>query len=35
MPIGCPRNAPNTMHSDVNGGDKPIEVMVVDLKKEK
>jgi hypothetical protein len=30
-----PANAPNTMHSDVNGGDKPIEVMVVELKKEK
>jgi predicted component of type VI protein secretion system len=30
-----PANAPNTMHSDVNGGDKPIEVMVVELKKER
>jgi quercetin dioxygenase-like cupin family protein len=30
-----PANAPNTMHSDVNGGNKPIEVMVVELKKEK
>jgi beta-alanine degradation protein BauB len=30
-----PANAPNTMHSDVNGGEKPIEVMVVELEKEK
>lgn len=29
-----PRNPPNTMHADVNAGDKPIEVMVVELKKE-
>jgi beta-alanine degradation protein BauB len=30
-----PPNAPNTMHADVNAGDKPIEVMVVELKKDK
>jgi len=30
-----PANAPNTMHTDVNAGDKPIEVMVVELKHEK
>lgn len=30
-----PANPPNTMHADVNGGDKPIEVMVVELKHEK
>jgi quercetin dioxygenase-like cupin family protein len=29
-----PANPPNTMHSDVNAGDKPIEVVVVELKKE-
>ena len=29
-----PANAPNTMHADVNAGDKPIEVMVVELKKD-
>jgi len=29
-----PANAPNTMHADVNKGDKPIEVMVVELKHE-
>ena len=28
-----PANAPGTMHTDVNAGDKPIEVMVVELKK--
>jgi hypothetical protein len=28
-------NPPNTMHADVNGGDKPIEVMVVELEHEK
>ena len=28
-----PANAPNTMHVDANVGDKPIEVMVVELKK--
>ncbi len=26
---------PGTMHSDVNGGDKPIEVLVVELKKDR
>jgi hypothetical protein len=30
-----PKNAPNTMHADVNAGDQPIEVMVVELKKDK
>jgi beta-alanine degradation protein BauB len=30
-----PANPPGTMHADVNGGGKPIEVMVVELKKEK
>jgi quercetin dioxygenase-like cupin family protein len=30
-----PANPPNTMHADVNAGDKPIEVVVVELKKEK
>jgi hypothetical protein len=30
-----PAMAPNTLHSDVNAGDKPIEVMVVELEKEK
>jgi hypothetical protein len=30
-----PSSPPNTMHSDVNAGDKPIEVMVVELEKEK
>jgi hypothetical protein len=29
-----PANPPNTMHADVNAGDKPIEVVVVELKKE-
>jgi beta-alanine degradation protein BauB len=29
-----PANAPNTLHTDVNAGDKPIEVMVVELKHE-
>jgi beta-alanine degradation protein BauB len=29
-----PANPPNTMHADVNSGDKPIEVMVVELEKE-
>jgi quercetin dioxygenase-like cupin family protein len=28
-----PANAPGTMHTDVNTGNKPIEVMVVELKK--
>jgi beta-alanine degradation protein BauB len=27
-------NPPGTMHADVNAGDKPIEVMVVELEKE-
>jgi beta-alanine degradation protein BauB len=30
-----PANAPNTLHTDVNQGDQPIEVMVVELKHEK
>lgn len=30
-----PANPPNAMHADVNAGDKPIEVMVVELKHEK
>jgi hypothetical protein len=30
-----PTNAPGTMHADVNAGDQPIEVMVVELKKNK
>lgn len=30
-----PANAPNSMHADVNAGDAPIEVMVVDMKHEK
>jgi hypothetical protein len=30
-----PANPPNTMHADVNGGDRPVEVMVVELKHEK
>ena len=30
-----PMNPPGTMHADVNAGDKPIEVMVVELEKEK
>src|SRR3984957_3370772 len=29
-----PTNPPNTMHADVNAGDKPIAVMVVELEKE-
>jgi beta-alanine degradation protein BauB len=29
-----PKNPPGTMHADVNAGDKPIEVMVVELEKE-
>lgn len=28
-----PANPPGTLHTDVNIGDKPIEVMVVELKK--
>lgn len=27
-----PANAPNTVHTDVNAGDRPMEVMVVELK---
>lgn len=30
-----PSNPPGTMHADVNAGDKPIEVMVVELEHEK
>ncbi|HUA63098.1 MAG TPA: hypothetical protein VML19_30370 [Verrucomicrobiae bacterium] len=30
-----PANAPNTMHADVNAGNQPIEVMVVELKKDR
>jgi len=30
-----PANPPGTLHQDVNVGDKPIEVMVVELLKEK
>jgi beta-alanine degradation protein BauB len=30
-----PANTPDTMHADVNAGDKPIQVMVVELLKEK
>ena len=30
-----PANEPGTVHSDVNAGNKPIEVMVVELQKEK
>jgi quercetin dioxygenase-like cupin family protein len=30
-----PANPPHTMHADVNAGDKPIVVMVVELEKEK
>lgn len=30
-----PAMAPGTMHADVNAGDKPIEVMVVELEKER
>ena len=29
-----PANPPNTLHADVNAGDKPTEVMVVELKHE-
>ena len=29
-----PANAPGTLHSDVNAGNKPMEVMVVELEKE-
>ena len=30
-----PANPPNTMHADVNAGNQPIEVMVVELKKDR
>lgn len=30
-----PSNPPNTKHADVTSGDQPIEVMVVELEKEK
>ena len=30
-----PANPPNTKHADVNAGSQPIEVMVVELEKEK
>jgi len=30
-----PANAPGTMHTDVNVGDKPIEVMVVEVEDDK
>jgi hypothetical protein len=30
-----PANPPNTMHVDINAGNKPVEVMVVELLKEK
>jgi beta-alanine degradation protein BauB len=30
-----PADPPNTLHQDVNAGDKPIEVMVVELTHEK
>jgi beta-alanine degradation protein BauB len=30
-----PANPPDTMHADVNAGDKPIEVVVVELQKDK
>jgi beta-alanine degradation protein BauB len=30
-----PANPPDTMHADVNAGDQPIEVMVVELENEK
>ena len=30
-----PANLPGEMHSDVNAGDKPIEVMVVEIKNDK
>ena len=29
-----PAMPPNTLHSDINAGDKPMEVMVVELEKE-
>jgi beta-alanine degradation protein BauB len=30
-----PASPPNTLHADVNAGDKPVQVMVVELKHEK
>jgi beta-alanine degradation protein BauB len=30
-----PATPTNTLHSDINAGDKPMEVMVVELEKEK
>ena len=30
-----PANPPNTMHRDINAGDRPIEVMVVEIKDDK
>jgi quercetin dioxygenase-like cupin family protein len=30
-----PKNPPNTMHSDVNAGEPPIEVMVVEIEDDK
>ena len=30
-----PAMPPNTLHSDINAGEKPMEVMVVELEKEK
>ena len=30
-----PKNPPNTMHSDVNAGEHPIEVMVVEIEDDK
>jgi hypothetical protein len=30
-----PANPPGTLHADVRAGDKPIEVMVLELEKEK
>jgi quercetin dioxygenase-like cupin family protein len=30
-----PANAPNTLHSDINTGDRPIEVIVVEVKDDK
>jgi quercetin dioxygenase-like cupin family protein len=34
MAYWLPANPPNTRHADVNAGEKPIEVMVVELEKE-
>jgi hypothetical protein len=30
-----PKNPPNTMHSDVNAGERPIELMVVEIEDDK